>query len=256
MNLFKKEELWISKGNDKIFGICYTPINEDIRHPLVIISHGFGGVHEYNTDYAEYFAQNGFICYNFDFCGGAPESKSDGNLCDMSVLTEAEDLYVILGYMKKRDDVDPLNIFLLGESQGGFVSAYVAAKHNQDIKGLILFYPAFVIQNDAEARRDKNGNFPVLASIMGITVGRKYNEDAVSFDIYDVIGNFKGDVLIIHGTNDSIVPIGYSQKAAEIYSSAEFVQLRGQGHGFTGNGRREAAEKAVDFALVHVIKKG
>lgn len=255
MSQVKEEELWISKGHLKIFGILSIPIDGHTKHPVVVLSHGFGGVHSYNTDYAKAFAQNGFLCYNFDFCGGAPESRSDGSMLDMSVLTEADDLETIIDQLKKRSDVDPEHIFLWGESQGGFVSAYVAARRKQEINGLLLFYPAFVLQDDAKARVWKDGSFPATSSIMGIRVSKKYNEDAVSFDIYQRIGDYSGDVLIIHGMSDPIVPISYSQKAAEIYSSAKLVQLKAQGHGFTGSGRKEATALAVNFLLEHMTDK-
>ena len=40
--------------------------------------------------------------------------------------------------------VDPDNVFLLGESQGGFVCSYFAATYPDEIRGLIPFYPAFI----------------------------------------------------------------------------------------------------------------
>lgn len=254
MYQIRSEEVWIKKENKRIFGILYKPDNGKSQYPLVILSHGFGVCHSCNTDYAKEFARNGFACYNFDFCGGSPESKSDGDMKDMSVLTEAEDLCAVVDNMKARKDIDPAYIFLLGESQGGFVSAYAAAKRGREMKGLILFYPAFILQDDAKARLLEDGSFPVSSLIMGMRVGKKYNEDAASFDIYDMIGEFKGDVLMIHGTNDAIVPLSYSKRAEKIYNSAKLIELKGQRHGFTGNGRKKAVDLTVEFLSSHCEK--
>lgn len=86
---------------------------------------------------------------------------------------------------------------------------------------------------------------------MGITIGHRYGEDAVSFDIYDVIGNYKGDVLILHLDRDGIVPLRYSQRAAEVYESAELVVMQGQNYGFIGKARSEAMERETAFFRRH-----
>ena len=41
--------------------------------------------------------------------------------------------------------MDEENIFLMGTSQGGAVSAITAAANKEEIKGAILLYPAFVL---------------------------------------------------------------------------------------------------------------
>ena len=56
---------------------------------------------------------------------------------------------------------------------------------------------------------------------MGLTIGRKYNEAAVSFDLYDLIGSYTGPVLILHGDRDPIVPLSYSERAKEVLPDAE-----------------------------------
>ena len=52
--------------------------------------------------------------------------------------------------------VDNDNIFLLGSSQGGVVSAITAADNSEDIAGAVLLYPAFVLVDDAMERFDSN----------------------------------------------------------------------------------------------------
>ena len=86
---------------------------------------------------------------------------------------------------------------------------------------------------------------------MGVTIGHRYGEDAVSFDIYDVIGAYQGDVLILHGDRDAIVPLSYSQRAAEVYAHAELVVMEGQNHGFMGAARAEAMERETAFFRQH-----
>ena len=73
-------------------------------------------------------------------------------MTQMTVLTEAEDLTEVISQVQQMENVDSDQLFIQGESQGGFVGAYVAAQIPEKIKGLILWYPAFVIPDDAKRR--------------------------------------------------------------------------------------------------------
>jgi len=244
-----KEVCTIPASLGNLYGELTLPGGEG-PFPLVILSHGFGGNGMWNQDYADYFVSKGFATFNFDFCGGGTGSRSDGALVQMSVLTEAQDLEAILDTF--RGDSRFSCIFLWGSSQGGFVSSYVAAKHPEDIRAAVLEFPAYVLQDDAKARALPDGSFPETESVMGTTIGGIYGKDATSFDIYDVIGGYTGDVLLLHGDRDSIVPLRYSERAAEVFPAAELIVMEGQGHGFMGTSREEAKEKEGAFLLAHL----
>lgn len=244
----EQTELYIPGSQGNIFGVLEIPQAAGPL-PLVILCHGFGGNLRGNQDYADYFLSHGFATFNFDFCGGGYGSRSEGSLLHMSVLTEAEDLNAILDFFG--NDARFSKISLWGSSQGGFVSAYTAAQRPQDVAAVVLEFPAFVLQDDARARAAEDGSFPETSKVMTVTIGRVYNEDAVSFDIYDVIGAYTGDVLILHGDRDGIVPLKYSQRALEVYASAELIVMPGQNHGFTGAARQEAMEREAAFFRAH-----
>ena len=233
-------ELYINASMGRLFGILQTPSD---KAPLIILSHGFNGCHLGNQDFADFFSANGFSTFCLDFCGGGNGSRSDGALKDMSVLTEAEDLNAVIDYFLPKYPA----IFLWGASQGGFISSYVAARRPGDVKALAIEFPAYVLQDDAKKRANPDGTFPEAFSAMNTTISRKYNTDAVSFDIYDVIGGYPGDVLIQHGDQDRLVPLSYSQRAAEVFPSAQLVVLPGQGHGFRGEARDEAMRRELAF---------
>lgn len=248
----KVEEVSVDGSLGKVYGVLQTPETNDPT-TLVIMSHGFGGNHRHLKGYGEFLAHNGFASYCFDFCGGGRESKSAGTMVEMSVLTEAKDLTAIVDYFQK--DARFNQIILFGQSQGGFVSAYVASQRPDDIAAVVLEYPAFVIPDDAKKRANPDGTFPETSAALGTTIGRKYNEDATSFDIYEELAKFKGDVLILHGDKDGLVPLRYSERAAKVFPSAELVVIPGQGHGFFGEGGRTAFEKEIAFFKAHVKKE-
>lgn len=248
----RTEELWLESGGKKVYGKMYLPGDEKDSYPTVILSHGFNSSSVLNEGYAESFAKNGYAAYIFDFCGGGPGTKSDGATTEMSVLTEYQNLSDVMDQVKALDYVDSNQLFLFGLSQGGFVSAYTAAQRPGDVKGLILFYPAFVLQEEYFEKYDSVDAIPDEEfESMGVPLGAIYAKDARSFDIYEEIGKYKGDVLICHGDKDTLVPLSYSEKAIEVYDSAELKVIQYGEHGFQGKLVKEATGYCVDFLQAH-----
>ena len=152
--------------------------------------------------------------------------KSDGKTTEMSVLTETKDLKAVIEYVRNLSYTDSEKILLMGCSQGGFVSALVAAKNNFPIEKLVLFYPALCIPAFAE------------------------------------IKNYAGRVCIVHGTKDKIVDVSYAKRAAEAYKStmpigmqdSKRVQLHfidGGGHMFSKKHDVIAMKLLKEFAAKH-----
>ena len=239
-------ELTLERDGLKIRGRFYLPDAEGPL-PLVICAHGFGGNYEHVKAYAEAFARSGIAAYAFDFAGGGYGSKSDGTMKEMSVLTEAADLNAVLDAMRALPEINPDQVFLLGASQGGFVASYVAGTRPDDVAGLVALYPAYVLQDNAWKQTPDPENIPETISLMGVTLGGIYNRDAMSFDIYDVIRNYPGKVLIIHGTVDAVVPVSYSVRAAEVFPDAILIEYEGANHGFFGQDLVNSENESIAF---------
>ncbi|WP_315330423.1 alpha/beta fold hydrolase, partial [Treponema socranskii] len=223
---FKIEERNFQRKGMKISGELFIP-DRASPVPLVILSHGFGGNRGSVKGYAESFAERGIAAYIFEFIGGGEHIKSDGKMTEMSVLTEAEDLIVIFDNLKADARFKAEQIFLFGESQGGFVSTYVAALRPADIAGLVLLYPAFVLHDDARRRTPDQERIPDTMKLLGKTVGQIYNKDVLSFDIYTLMLQYSGKTLIIHGSADSLVPLSYSERAIKTFPDAKLITLDG-----------------------------
>ena len=239
-------EIDVPRGDYTIYGKLFLPAGET-ELPLVILSHGFGGSHLYTEEYAEYFAENGIASFAFDFVGGGSASRSGGSTTEMSVLTEAADLGAVVDFFMDYSEIDRQRIFLFGESQGGFVSTYVAGTRPEAIAGLIALYPAFVLQDDSRQRNPDPETGPETSNMMGVTIGMIYDVDAQSFDIYDIMAGYTGKTLLIHGTADQIVPLSYSEKAESRFQDAKLITIDGAGHGFYGEDMEEAAQLSFSF---------
>lgn len=115
----------------------------------------------------------------------------------MSVPTEVNDLETVIEYAQNRTYANPNKILLIGCSQGGFVSALTAAKHNDIVSKLVLFYPAFCIPDDARAGKmifaqfDPN-NIPTTIKCGPMKLGRCYAENVIKMNPYGEITAFNG----------------------------------------------------------------
>ena len=206
-----------------IRGTEYRPDGEDL--PIAIVCHGFMAWQDTVRHYAIMLAEMGYAAYCFDFNGGSVmRSKSDGKTTDMSVLTEVKDLEAVIDHLRTLPYVNKDRVFLMGCSQGGFVSALVAAKNKYPIEKLCLFYPALCIPDDIRAGRmmstkfDPN-NVPDTVRCGPMKVGKCYASDVMDMDAFQEIKAYHGRVCIVHGTADKIVDVAYAKRAAEVYRS-------------------------------------
>ena len=193
--------------------------------PIAVISHGFMANQMFSQIHAQNLAKMGYAAFCFDFCGGTLVGSSDGDSTDMSVLTEAADLKAVIEFAKEQSYTDENELVLLGCSQGGFVSAIVAAEMKEEVDALILLYPALCIPDDARsgemmfAKFDPQ-NVPETFWCGPMKLGRQYVTDVIEMDPYEIINQYTGKVLIIHGNQDETVDISYALRAVETYSQA------------------------------------
>lgn len=223
------------------------------RVPTVVFAHGFGGNHDQELTLQETLAANGIAVYAIDFAGGTGYSpgQSEGDMMDMSVLTEQSDLEGALATVQARDFVDPNNIFLLGASQGGVVSTLTALAETDQFQGLMLLYPAFSLFDDAHERFGSESAIPNTYNLMGLTVGRRYFEDAWNIDIFREMAELNKPVTIYHGTADDIVPYRYAERARRSFPDASLTTVENGGHGFSGSEQEQIAGQLVDFVGKH-----
>ena len=233
-----REIACVSEGN-RLYGEAFIPRSPG-KHPAVILSHGYGGTHAGFYALADTLAKQGYVCYCYDFAGGSPYSRSEGRTEDMSIFSERQNLMDVIEMVRSWDFVDEASVFLLGESQGGCVSAITAPYVSEKIRSIVLVYPALCIPDDGFALYPKRENVPDTVTFMGMRIGRAYYDPFYDgFDIYREISGYQGDVLIIHGTEDGLVKPEYSARASNVYDHCELHLIFGAGHGFWKPEHRE-----------------
>ena len=222
--------------------------------PLAILCHGFGGHRSDFDELARLLAGNGVGALSVGFCGGGTRDDSGFPTTLMSLDTEAEDLNAVLdGVLSGRvPGADPENVFLFGGSQGGMVSALVAAARPEDVAGLMLLFPAFCIPDDWNARFPDAAAVPERLELWGMALGRAYFEAARRIDVWKRIRAYDGPVAIWHGDADAVVNVDYARRAARVYPDAALEIFPGEAHGFSPAGDAKVRQAALAFVKAHV----
>lgn len=247
----------VQSGEHTLYGELLRPKGVAGPLPTVICCHGFGSSYRLcKGTMGMCFAKSGLQVYCFDFYGGSKTSRSGGTMREMSIFTERDDLNAVIEKLKAMDCVDTDNLFLLGESQGGCVAGITAPRFAEELKALVLYYPAFCIPDDARKKYASVADIPDTDDVFGQPVGKIYSEKLLDYDVYSDIIPFENKVLIIHGDQDPVVDISYGRRAAETYPNAKFHCLPGENHGFSGKGKLEAARLSFEFIQKQITMKG
>lgn len=241
----REKDLIIRHHNRNISGRLYLPQKD--KCPMVIMSHGFNGCGDDFKEYAKTLTKNEIGVLTFDFCGGSLHSKSDLLTTDMTIFTEKEDLLSVIDFTEKQYNAE--SIFLFGASMGGLVSALAAETCADRIQGMILLYPALCVADDWNKRFTNVGEIPDVHNVWGVPLGKPFFKTLHSFNVFEHIGKFEKDVLIIHGDKDEVVPVEYSKQANRIYANSKLKIFQGEKHGFSYEHNNQVAEMISDFIV-------
>ena len=240
---YTTQEIHVEHDGINLYGKALVPKGEkNAKYTTVIYAHGAES--DYKADYTtlESLAQSGIACYTFDFYGwtnrstgpkgtawfkGAPRGVDDAY--EKQVLEQVKDLNAVIEKVKTFDFVDTNNIFLLGSSMGGATVATAAVTHSDDIRGIILQYPAINLNPDATV-------------------------DGATYDV----NKYTRNVLLLQGTTDKIVPLSMLENLYAHYNKyAKHCTMRvyeGQPHVFTGKYKVIAARAVYEFICDNCAK--
>lgn len=230
----------------EIDGILYLPKREE-KCPMVIFSHGYNGHKSDFDSTARYLAERGIGAVSFTFCGGSTRDESGMPTTDMTLFTEKEDLLAVLAFVKNLEQTEKDNIFTFGGSQGGLVTALTVDDMSDEIKGMVLLYPAFCIADNWNERFPRLEDIPEEEELWGMKLGRVFFESIHGFDVFAHVGNYRNNILVMHGDQDPIVAMGYSERIVGSYLKVRLEVFSGEGHGFTEEGTRRMTELLYNF---------
>ena len=246
------EDLTLQGSKGKLAATLQTPkIEKGKKVRMVIICHGFGA----NKDrpllrtIADKLQEAGIASIRFDFNGCG---QSEGRFEDMTVLNEIEDAKKVIDYAQKLPWVSGISI--VGHSQGGVVASMVAGELKKTIKSVALCAPAAVLRDDALRGATQGATYdphhiPEYVDLpRGLRMGHDYIATAQTLPIYETALQYKGAVLVIHGTWDVVVPYTYGERYHQWYKNSRLILLPQVDHSFTSEeARNRAADEITAF---------
>ena len=205
--------------------------------PLCILIHGFTGNMEEDHLQAAVRAMNdtGVAVLRAEMYG---HGKSSGEFRDHTLYKWAGNALAVVDHARKLDFVTDL--YFCGHSQGGLLTMMTGAMCGDELKAIIPLSPAWMIPEYAR-KGIVLGNFfdpehiPEKITAKNWELSGDYIRVAKTINAEEMIKAYKGKVLIIHGDADETVPYSYAEKAAELYSNAELINIHGADHCFTGH---------------------
>lgn len=127
------------------------------------------------------------------------------------------------------------NLAVVGSSFGGGVAAKWALDDSHPVCGVILCAPVLSYQDDINRccpnwreELESGGRF----TYGPLRLGQALAEELKQFEVGDARASER-PVVIVHGTDDSDVPIEASRKWVRDSPNASLVQISGADHGFT-----------------------
>lgn len=237
MFCFKKQyDIYGPQGGLSYIISLPKKFNESVdKCPMVILMHGFMSNKNLTPmpQIAKALANIGIASIRFDFNA---HGNSEGRFIDMTIASEIEDAKAIFNYVCSLPYVT--KIAFLGHSQGGVIAGMLAGELENNSRKpscLIQIAPAAVLKDDAIAgqcmgKKYDATNPPEFVNVMFHKLGRKFILAAQKLPIYEISCQYTGNVCIVHGLNDKIVPISYSEKYNKLYKNSQMFLIEGEGH--------------------------
>lgn len=207
---------------------------------IVVIGHGVTG----NKDrpaliaLAEGLAAAGISALRFSFSGNG---ESEGAFTDATITKEVADLGKLI------DALSEYKICYVGHSMGGAVGVLRTAT---DARIQVLVSLAGMVRTKAFAEREFGDATPdegFMWDEPDCPLSQAYVDDMATIDsVAKHASEFDVPWLLVHGTEDDIVPIGDSHDILQHANErTNLLELPGVDHVFSGDGAAVMVEKVV-----------
>ncbi|MEZ0536880.1 alpha/beta hydrolase [Caldicellulosiruptoraceae bacterium PP1] len=244
-----------NKEGKVLRGYLHIPDNFEGTIPAVAIFHGFTGnrmePHFIFVKLSRELEKQGIASIRFDFAGSG---ESDGDFFDMTVSKEIEDAKIIVDYLFSLPFVDKSKVSIVGLSLGGAISSYLAGYYQEKLNKVVLWAPAGNMLEIAKNIVENNQQVKTIGylDLGGLILSKEFYLDLQNYDFFDMISKYPNQVLILHGTNDTAVPITVGEKYKEILGEkATFIKIDGADHTFN---KYEWEKSVINFTVEFLSK--
>ncbi|MGZ3144330.1 alpha/beta hydrolase [Lentzea chajnantorensis] len=210
----------------------------------IVLVHGGGVTRDeggFFTRLAAGLAEAGVAALRYDLRG---HGESDGTQQDATLTGHLNDIAVAL--QRVREATGATRVSLLGTSFGGGLAAYYAGTRPAELDRLVLLNPQLDYKNryieqkpywDGDRLNDEMAvqlaEKGFIAHSPTVKHGRAFLNEVFWIRPLDVLDKITAPTLLVHGTQDTFVPVDVSRQAdREIRSEHRLVEIEGAQHGF------------------------
>ena len=217
---------------------------------IVVLGHGVTGNKDrpFLVELAKNLSKSGIPTLRFSFSGNG---DSDGEFTESTISKEIGDLASVLDVLENH------TVCYIGHSMGGAVGILSASQDNR-IK--ILVSLAGMVDTKAFAHREFGDVTPdegFMWDEPSCPLSQAYMDDLTQIDtVVDYASKISVPWLLVHGTEDDVVPIEDSQKIyAQANEPKELFTIEDANHVFSDDSLDPMVEKVVNwtknqFALI------
>jgi len=217
--------------NKSICGVLHLPLLK--KPPCVITCHGLFSSKDSDKflSIARVFTDRGIAVIRFDFSGCG---ESTGSIADTTVRGRLAELTAVVQFAKQHQ-LPGLRLGLLGSSLGGYLSLLYAAQ-DASIRALSVWATPFSLSGLRES-------IPLEERSI---LKEDFFIDARRYDLSALLPALH-TLLILHGTQDEIVPYAHAEKIFQLAGSPKELKLiAGGDHSLTvPKGREQAIQKSA-----------
>jgi acetyl esterase/lipase len=255
---------WV-KTRDGREVLCYLTIPPEAKpggsNPMVVLLHGGPWARDYwgFDSEVQYLAAHGFLVLQVNFRGSegfgfAHLSAAFGRFGDAAL----EDVEDAIDWAVTYGVADRSRIFTMGASYGGYLALYLAATHPEGFRGAVSIAGVTdllsIIEGDSYYGSPSEWvSYEVRKALIGDP--RKQKALLKSTSPVNLAKKFAAPVLLIHGEDDSTVPIAHSKRLHGALKGAgkavEFIPIKDAYHG----GWNPKQERDLYESVIHFLRK-
>ncbi len=214
----KFEDIQLTTKDNVNLSAWFVPAkdNNPIGKAVILFCHGNGGNIGNRVSYLPIFKDLGLATFLFDYRG---YGKSEGQPTEEGTYKDVEAAWQ---YLTQERKIPPQKIIIYGESLGGAIASYIAqttAQQNpQNSPAGLILASTFTSISDRAAE---------LYPFLPIRLLSKF-----SYNSIERLPNIKIPVLVIHSTEDEIIPFHHGEKNFQVANAPKkLVKLRGDHNG-------------------------
>jgi uncharacterized protein len=240
---------------DKLIGILSNPSN-DKNKPIIILCHGFVSSKDGNTfiNFEKKLNEKNISTFRFDFFG---HGESEGLFEDITISEAVDDILNAIKYLK---NLGYKKIGLIGSSFGGIASIMAASKTDDlfvlGLKCPVSDYYETIKRQKSEEEinmwREVGFDFYIKEDKTALRLNYNFYEDFKNNDAFEASKKINIPTLIVHGGNDSIVPIQQSIKTSKIIKNCKLEIIDNCDHYFK---EKEHFEKMLNLFVEFIVEE-